>query len=780
MEIKRHRGQPIHTPGLILLMMLLVTFLWPTVSVAEEKADRVKLTVQPGLSGLYKVGMPAGLEITINNQGQGFKGLLVIEPVNKRGQGSRAGMRFQKSVEIPRGSEITTNMTVSGDILNMETMVVLLVDGAPVTASPIQGTAVNGGLIALSLGEKPLRGGIAAWLDNTFAGQTTVKFLAPAHLPQDPLELGLADIIIVDDQALAGLTQSQIKLLKDWVYLGGMMILSGGAGSQDNGPFSDISPVKAVEQKVVSADLGGLQLVRGNLVVTTGELIRGDVLTKVNGDVVVASHNLGKGRVVYSGVALESLTSESAAIWPLVFDTNLINLREAQSLKQINNDVLGNAASYLPQLKTPPVPQVILAWAVYIVVVGPGLYYVLKRHDRRDWMWWLIPACAVATTVVVYLLSPAQRINAPISQTLAVVDIMDQDTAWVNATAAFVSPYGGTLNVQGAKGAMVWPSNNYANNQKAPVIHYDDKSAPRLSYPDVEYWSMRLARASAIKKDLGSIGGKLIFDDGFIKGKLENRSKLDLRDCRIVLGDRTLTIDKIPAGGTVEINQSLDQWRASLGPNDFRNEMVPPQIPGERDLYLRERQMLDSVLHSSIYGTEHSTALFLGWSDNSLGMFKILSDRQDVRDYNLLLMKQELEVELPPGKIVQLPPGMLQAKMVDSKGAYEQNPLGYTLFEGKLTLAVNLNRPFGDKSYRVVDMEFSPQQSGNLTVKIYDWQQTKWVEIPSAGQKIESDELQRFHSPFGECRILVEKNTGAGKTDRIILPAISVEGGMNP
>lgn len=789
MQLKWQRGKKFHTAlGLIFSVLLWAVFMLPTVSMAADKSVyRVGVAVQPGLGGLYKVGLPTGLEITIANRGDGFKGLLVVEPDKDsvRRKGSVAAAKFQKSVEVPAGGVIKTSMMVPGDMINMNAAVVLLADGAPVAAGPIQGTAVNGGLIALSLGEKPLRGGVAAWLDNTFGGQTTVKYLAPSHLPQDPLELGMVDVIIVDEQSVSQLSQRQVKLLKDWVYQGGMTIISGGAGTRDGGPLSELSPVMAEEQKVISADLGGLQVAQGNMTITTGRLLRGEVLTKVNGVALVASRSFGKGRVIYSGVSLENIASGSAAIWPIIFgqgnDLKGFDLRKGQELKYIGNDVLGNVAAYLPQLQTPPVPRVVAAWAVYILVVGPVLYLVLKRYDRRDWLWWLIPTCALVTTGVVYFMSPAQRINAPISQTLAVIDIMDEDSAWVNATAAFISPYGGTLNVQGAKGSMVWPSNNYSNpSQKAPIIQYDDRYAPRLSYPDVEYWSMRLARATAIKEDFGSIGGKLILENGRIKGKLENHTQLDLRDCRIIIGGKSIAVEKIPAGGTVEINESLSlsKWGGSLGPNDFRNELVPPQKPGQEELYVRERQMIDTVLQSSVY-MESESVVFLGWSEYPLDMFKILSDRKNIREFNLSLVKQELLLELPEGKIVQLPPGMLQPKVMDNRGAFDRNPLGYTLFEGKITLALNLNKPFSNKPYRVVAMDLPAQQSKNLAMKIYDWQDKKWLDVPLSGLIIGPGELKRYRSPSGECRLQVEKTSGIGQPDRIVLPAISVEGVVN-
>lgn len=764
---------------LLLTLFGLVYLLQPTASLAEEKAP-VRLAVQPGLSGIYKLGLPTGLQVTIANQGEEFTGLLVVEPDIKQLDISRH-TRYQRVVQVPAGQLTQTMLMVPSDLINNGASVLLLAGGKPVAAAPIQGTAVSGGIIALSLGEKPLKGGIAAWLDQSFGGQTAIKYLSPKALPEDPLQLVLADIIIVDDVAVAELTEQQIVTLKDWTALGGMLIISGGAGASPGGPLAEISPILAQRQQNVLADLGGLQVVKGTMQVTTGSLQAGEAHIKVNGVNVVASREYGKGQVLYSGIPLENITSESAAVWPLVFGNKYgqigsnIKMQMAQEKRQMGNDSLGYAATYLPQIETPPIPQVIVAWVVYVLVLGPGLYLVLKRYDKRDWMWWLIPTCALLTTGVVYLMSPAQRINAPISQTLAVVEILDEQRAEINATAAFVSPYGGNLNIEGPRQAIVWPSNLYNQQNKGIIIEYQDAAAPQISFSDVEYWSMRHTRATTFRRDLGQISGNLMLVNGALQGEIVNQTKTNLRDCRILLGGRSINLGDLPAGGSVSVNQSLAKWPGSLGPNEFRDLLVPPSKPGQQDIYIRERQMVDTAIGSRLY-EGNNQPVFFGWSDDSLGMFRILSDKHEVIEHHLMLVTQNLQLDIPLGETVELPQGMYLPRVIDSRGAYNQTPIGITLYEGKVTLEYDLWRALNKPNLRVEAIAFPAQTKNHLSLKIYDWQEKQWTEIPSNGLSLGLEELKRYGSATGEFRIQVEKMAGLGDPDKIDLPVITVKG----
>src|SRR4029078_5679772 len=60
------------------------------------------------------------------------------------------------------------------------------------------------------------------------------------------------------------------------------------------------------------------------------------------------------------------------------------------------------AAAQLPNLALPPVGGLIAILVVYILLIGPINYLILKRIDRREWAWVTMPALIGAFAVGAY------------------------------------------------------------------------------------------------------------------------------------------------------------------------------------------------------------------------------------------------------------------------------------------------------------------------------------------------------------------------------------------
>ena len=86
---------------------------------------------------------------------------------------------------------------------------------------------------------------------------------------------------------------------------------------------------------------------------------------------------------------------------------------------------LNNYLNYFPSLALPPFSLFFWLLIGYAVLVAPVLYYVLKRFDRREWAWFLIPLIAIITSISIYVTGTSGKSSLQ-AHTLNVVELDGQ------------------------------------------------------------------------------------------------------------------------------------------------------------------------------------------------------------------------------------------------------------------------------------------------------------------------------------------------------------------
>ena len=74
---------------------------------------------------------------------------------------------------------------------------------------------------------------------------------------------------------------------------------------------------------------------------------------------------------------------------------------------------LVDTVGYLDESRIPRIGRYAAVLCVYVLVVGPILYLLLRKKDRSIHIWWLVPLTAVVFTVIVYAMGSTTRISRP-------------------------------------------------------------------------------------------------------------------------------------------------------------------------------------------------------------------------------------------------------------------------------------------------------------------------------------------------------------------------------
>lgn len=725
----------------ILAMAIIMTAL------PSSAAAAVAMKVRPGLGGLYKVDQPLELMVTVENPGSGFEGTIVVRQEEERPERRRPDLaQLAIDVNVPANAREQFRMVIPGELASVKPVVELVSGGLVLAKSRVEGFEVGGGRVILALSEEIME---QAWQSKSPSSEMHLKYLSPGELPEESLPLGAADTILVDPSNVSSLSERQVRAIKEWVRLGGTLSLFGGAGAGEGGIFSDISPVRVTGRKTVDGKLGGFRS-GGPLNVASGELVAGRAVALENGVPVLARRELGRGLVLYCGAAPGDLGGEARGVWSTLFgasaDPGNKYLPPKRPSPRSSIGSLVHASSYIPRLAGPSVPLLALLWLVYVAAVGPLLYFLLRRADRRDWAWALVPAGALVAAGCFYLLAPANRLQSYLSQTLATIEIFSPELAEVRAGATIVVSRGGDFTIRAADSMYAVPAGDYGHTNTTLIHQSGGKTS--VNFSGVQYNSLRQVYAYGLQRGLGSIEGKLYLDGSRIKGDLVNKTGLDLRDGELLLGGRVIRIGRLPSGGTVHVDETLERLNIPASPEMLLTEMGGRgSNPGEP--FFRERRMLAEIVHGE-FGRP-SGIQFFGWHDGAPGIFEVAGKPGQKENDGLILVKQAIKLDAAAGR-VRLPAGFI----VPRTGEMEGQPGSVPEFERRaipagdtIKLLYDIKDAGIEGKFNVETLDFQYTQ-GQFTypVEIYNLQQGQWERLPEGGRKIATDELSLYLSDY--------------------------------
>ena len=736
---------------------------WP---VSAEAA--VGMKVRPGLGGLYKVEQPLELLITVENSWPEIDGKIIVKPDDER-QKHLNSPWFTLDVKIPANTREQYSILIPGQFAASMPIVELVSGDLVLAKSRVEGAAVGGGLVAVALSENIMQSGLQTWLSEKPDSQINLKYLSPHELSSNSMALVAADVIMLDASGVPSLTENQARALKEWVHLGGTLALFDGAGAGKGELFEDISPMQVTGKKTVDGTLEGMRT-GGPIVVASGELATGRAVAVENGVPLLARRELGRGQVFYCGAAPRDLSDGAREVWSTLFGS----FSETKSDRNISPNTTGalvQASAYIPQLAGPPVTVLALLWLVYATVAGPLLYFLLRRIDRRDWAWALVPAVALAVAGGFYLFAPANRLQCSLSQTLATVEILAPNMAEIQTGTSVVVSRSESLTVQAANNMYAVPADRYNSPNIMPTLVRPDGDKISIDFNEVAHGSLREIHAYGLKQDFGSIEGKLYLESNRIKGDLVNKTGLDLRDCRLLLGGRVIKIGNLLAGDVAHLEETVDRWDSFENLDMLLMEMGGRGRTGEP--FFRERRMLSAI--DSRQFDRPPSIHFLGWHDGAPGVIEIAGKPGQKEDNGLVLVKQTIKIELAEGKF-RLPAGFItpRPKVEFAYGPKLENTVKY----GDTNIMVyDIGDAGIENNFTIEALDFQEtQEQYACLMEIYNRQLNKWEPLPSEGKKIASDELACY---LRDNKVMVRPTSAEDEfrvPRQITWPRLAVEG----
>ncbi len=384
-------------------------------------------------------------------------------------------------------------------------------------------------------------------------------------------------ILVIDDFDTSAFSEREITAIKNWVEQGGLLMLGTGAYADrvlsgfKNDDMIAVTPGESYE----------IDLVNDNSLKTVNDLQYTNGFSITGYNCVYASY--GGGGVFVSPYSYSDLignTEQSILVIQETFKAAFAstpNFLNAFENIRINQYDLEHIQAYMEKPARTGSWVVAIIMIIYVVVVGPILYLILKGMNKREKIWVIIPCMSLIFLGFIFLISISVRVKGLVLKSFSIVD-MDKGIEEAYIFGYNPSPKEWSVNVDSRfyTGTGVG-SDSYSAGENADVsIKIDQKT--KLSYtPSTPFDTCGFIVDSRSNVE-GDIDAELSFDPdkyfnfgtdsdygtsektaGSIDGKVTNNTGVDFDYLLISVGDYYQLVENVKNGACTNVDIVSDR-----------------------------------------------------------------------------------------------------------------------------------------------------------------------------------------------------------------------------
>ncbi len=774
------------------LFVISITLL-PLTAFAE---NNVEIKASAGFNGEYKTAESVPVAVTITNNGDDIVGKLVLEI--KEGQSS--GVYF-RDVAIAKGTTQKIHLVVPGYSLNSFTSIKLyddkdrLLDDTFVGGKMIGQETLFIGVLAADADTANFFGSISSQL---FPNPIRVKSLTEKDIPNIDIGLSNLDMLIINNYSMDALTKEQVIAIEKWTKGGGYLVLAGGPHFHKAGePFISMSPVKVTETLNVN-QLESITKISDKKLDLNRQLSISSGLAKENSQILfqdgkiplIAVGEAEAGKVLY--VAYD-LVEEPLASWSGNRDLwgNVLNQTIGRNYmygKNYDGDIwpLVNAANQIPSLELPNITTLVFIFGFYILLIGPILYFIMKRKDKREWLWTIVPIVSIVVAYSIYQFGLFRHSNDVLSHDVVYVEIDHNGNEKTKAVSAIFVPQNGDYKINFENVKKVLPVETYysRNNQYKNTWISFGQEQQVIEFKNVEFWSTRKFSVAKENRQVGGLETELYYkENGKLYGKITNNSPYSLRDAKLMNGRIVEDIGEIKAGQTVEVslNKGNASQLSSINYNQMPSQLLLPANIKKTPNYQyssREAQMLEFINNKFMGGPNPNYFVgpfVVGWMDQFEIDYQI-NDEEIKNRSQIVLVKAELNIIPGEEGLVYYPYGSFKPVLIESTNRADFVGDGWIIQNGSTVIEFQISEST-KMDITAVNLYTWSNDRTFFDKKLYNWQTKSFDSTDkfSNGLLLEKDQIQQYVSKDGKIRIEFSHNK-ENEHRHLGEPAISVEG----
>jgi hypothetical protein len=272
------------------------------------------------------------------------------------------------------------------------------------------------------------------WPEGIEAAGLELAHIVPDELPEDwSAYSALEALIWMDGRANEIRSTAQVEALRHWISSGGTFCVARAntvaiAGS----PIADLLPVTLGATRELES-LGGGRFPPGPTAVLESSVRKGAVRAEASGVPLVVEASRDAGRVIFAAFNPSNVPfqgwSGMPSLWRWLLqlapapkpapDRNGVPERAPRAIGSLQ---LAQQIRRFPDIAAPEIGGLFLLIILYLVVVGPVDYFLLRWLRKLEYTWFTFPAYVVLFTMFILLVGGAFIRRAAHQRELAVVD----------------------------------------------------------------------------------------------------------------------------------------------------------------------------------------------------------------------------------------------------------------------------------------------------------------------------------------------------------------------
>lgn len=573
----------------VLLLSFIFSFLHINSASAAPKLD---VQAEAGISNKVKYFTPLPMKVTITNNGSPFSGDLVIDAAESHSIGS--GLVYP--VDIAEGETKTIQLYLNGlsdDYLysgNQQASLFTFYEGGIEEGKPVEFTGTKVVRPQFHEHEATFIYTLTENSDRLSAFQRLRQFstynvevfhvnqLKEFELPSDSKGLSMADVIAVDEVSVADFSEKQQQAIYKWVENGGTLLI--GASDQVEGSagiFKDHLPLIFSNERVTVSkeSLAGLSnegIFTEGIEVYQAQEKEGSTRLLADGDTTLAaSMALGSGQIIQTTFSLgdQPLAGMDGYVKLIAPLLDLQNPRQNNSFGMYYGGIneylpleVGSVNELFPSFEV-STTLLVITIIVYILLVGPLLYFILKRIDKREHAWWAIPVLSIGLSLCMFIFGAKDRLLQSQIQQSAFYKVEGENLVG-NYVESILTNRGGdfTFTTDENTTAVASRNSNLYSSPSESVLHEksyvkEHANGSTINLRNLNYWSVQSIVGQTKIDNAGNMDIQLTLKDGKVEGSITNHFPFKLNDVAIWSGTKEIELGDIEANGTLEISEEV-------------------------------------------------------------------------------------------------------------------------------------------------------------------------------------------------------------------------------